>query len=173
MWNRLYVESAFPLRSEALTVERDELLARRGTSTDPGTLAQPPVLETVPVYNRTTLTLQQLSQQLVSRHGLDPAYADLLRLFIDWLRLTIDSQQLVFLSTTASLDQNDPRSCDFLRQFFGRDRFEIVSRPQTPPPTNARRRVLPFAQAFAAFAQAVHPQPQLPVTATNLPVASG
>jgi hypothetical protein len=450
---RLYVESAFPLRSEALTVERDELLARRGTPTDPGTLAQPPVLETVPVYNRTTLTLQQLSQQLVTQHSLDPAYADLqflgqelfnpgdrlydhqvqsleavlarrqdlvvttgtgsgktecfllpllaeiaresatwpacppppnpaarrwweqgnqrsgqwahsarehalravvlyplnalvedqlrrlrrtvdspavhnwldtnrgrnrilfgrytgstpvpgdpargtavnrlrgrlsdmsqeyadimlrmqdpalspaeraeiarevryyfqnpdggemwsrwdmqetppdilitnysmlnimlmrslearifdqtgawlagdpfrhgrarvpsrrffliidelhayrgtpgtevayiLRLLIDRLGLTIDSQQLMFLSTSASLDQNDPRSRDFLRQFFGRDRFEIVSRQQTPPPTNARRRVLPFAQAFATFAQGVHPQPQLPVTATN------
>ena len=68
---RLYVESAFPLRSEALTAERDELLARRGTPADPGTLAQPPVLETVPVYNRTSLTLQQLSQQLVTQHVQD------------------------------------------------------------------------------------------------------
>jgi DEAD/DEAH box helicase domain-containing protein len=450
---RLYVESAFPLRSEALTAERDALLAQRGTAVDPGTLAQPPVLETVPVYTRTSLTLQQLGQQLVTQHGLDPAYADIqhlgqelfnpgdrlydhqvqsleavlargkdlvvttgtgsgktecfllpllaelaresatwpacpplpnpatrrwwdrsgqpvgqwahaarehalravvlyplnalvedqlrrlrrtidspaihdwlntnrgrnrilfgrytgstpvpgdpsrgaavtrlrgrlsdmaqehddilrrmqdpalsaadraeiarevryyfqnpeggemwsrwdmqatppdilitnysmlnimlmrsleaqiftrtrawlaadpfrlgktksptrrfflivdelhayrgtpgtevayiLRLLIDRLGLSFDSPQLVILATSASLDQNDPRSRDFLRQFFGRDRFEIVSRPQLPPQPNARRRMPPYAAAFAAFAQAVHPQPHLPVTAAN------
>src|SRR5262245_48089551 len=53
---KLYIESAFPLRSDTLTHERAELL---GAASQAGTLAQPPLLETVPVYQRTPLTLSQ------------------------------------------------------------------------------------------------------------------
>jgi hypothetical protein len=49
---RLYIESAFPLRSEALTAERNCLLSRVGSSDEPGPLAQPPLLEPVTVYER-------------------------------------------------------------------------------------------------------------------------
>jgi hypothetical protein len=42
-----YVESAFPLRSEALTQERSDLLRRVGAAETPGILAQPPLLEPV------------------------------------------------------------------------------------------------------------------------------
>ena len=39
-----YIESAFPLRYEALSEERRKLLAQQGI------LSQPPLLETIPVY---------------------------------------------------------------------------------------------------------------------------
>lgn len=94
--------------------------------------------------------------------GTEVAY--ILRLLIERLGLDIDSRQLVILSTSASVDENDPRSRDFLRQFFGRDRFEIVSRPQVPPPTGARSLLAAFAGPFAAFANAVQSDPFTPMT---------
>ena len=39
---RWYIESAFPLRSDALSREREALLDSVGTGDTPGTLAQPP-----------------------------------------------------------------------------------------------------------------------------------
>jgi hypothetical protein len=68
---RLYIESAFPLRSDTLTYERGELLRQLGAAGQSGTLAQPPLVETVPVYPRTQMTLAQASQNL------PPAYCDL------------------------------------------------------------------------------------------------
>ncbi len=65
---RLYIESAFPLRSAALTAERNELLARMGTPDAPGTLAQPPLLEPIPVYESSGLTLRQASDQLPAEY---------------------------------------------------------------------------------------------------------
>jgi len=94
--------------------------------------------------------------------GTEVAY--ILRLLFERLDLDIDSRQLVLLSTSASVDENDPRSHDFLRQFFGRDRFEIVSRPQVPPPAGARSLLGSFAGPFAAFANAVQADPFTPMT---------
>src|SRR5438552_3110994 len=68
---KLYIESAFPLRSDTLTHERAQLLSELGAANQSGTLAQPPLLETVPVYPRTQLTLAQAC------NNLPPAYHDL------------------------------------------------------------------------------------------------
>jgi DEAD/DEAH box helicase domain-containing protein len=61
---RQYIESAFPLRSDALTAERNALLNRIGDRDDPGTLIQPPLLEPVPVYERSPYTLREASRRL-------------------------------------------------------------------------------------------------------------
>ena len=48
---RMYIESAFPLRNQALSAERRRLLSQ------PTILSQPPLLETVPVYPSAGTTL--------------------------------------------------------------------------------------------------------------------
>ena len=55
---RLYLRSAFPLRSRALAEERDALLRQVGI------LSQPPLIEPVPVYASSELTLTQATEQL-------------------------------------------------------------------------------------------------------------
>ena len=61
---RWYIESAFPLRSEALSREREALLDRVGSGDVPGTLAQPPLIEPVTVYERSPYNLRETSLQL-------------------------------------------------------------------------------------------------------------
>ena len=53
-----YIESAFPLRYPGLSEERKRLLAQGEI------LSQPPLLETIPVYPTSDLSLQEASQQL-------------------------------------------------------------------------------------------------------------
>ncbi|MDL2344230.1 DEAD/DEAH box helicase [Deinococcus sp. MIMF12] len=60
---RLYVESAFPLRYPALAEERRTLLRR------PGVLAQPPLIEPVPTYPSSGLTLEQAVNTLPERYA--------------------------------------------------------------------------------------------------------
>lgn len=72
---RMYIKSAFPLRNEDLTRERDELLGQLGV------LSQPPLLETVPVYphakkNSKDMYLEDAASALVE-FGLPSSYADL------------------------------------------------------------------------------------------------
>lgn len=55
---RLYLRSAFPLRSRALADERDELLR------EVGILSQPPLIEPVPVYESSGLTLADAAERL-------------------------------------------------------------------------------------------------------------
>ncbi len=45
----------------------------------------------------------------------------LLRMLLDRIGLTPDSPQLRIISTSASINQNDPASLTYLEQFFGRD----------------------------------------------------
>ena len=59
---RLYLKSAFPLRSAVLGRERDELLRVAGV------LSQPPLVETVPVYPPSGLTLAAAAQQLPAEY---------------------------------------------------------------------------------------------------------
>lgn len=64
----------------------------------------------------------------------------LLRALLDRLGLNPDSPQLRIISTSASIDQNDPKSRTYLEQFFGRDpsTFVVIPGYQTtfnPPPT--------------------------------------
>lgn len=65
---RLYIKSAFPLRSLALSAERDELLRSKGT------LSQPPLVETVPIYPSSNLNIEAATRQLL------PEYSGLARL---------------------------------------------------------------------------------------------
>lgn len=60
---RLYIKSAFPLRSEVLTSERDALLKQRGV------LCQPPLLETVPVYAQSGYKLADATKHLPSEYA--------------------------------------------------------------------------------------------------------
>lgn len=60
---RLYIKSAFPLRSRVLSQERDNILNRRGV------LSQPPLVETVPVYPSSGLNLAAAAQRLPSEYG--------------------------------------------------------------------------------------------------------
>lgn len=62
---RLYIKSAFPLRSQILGEERDALLATSGV------LSQPPLVETVPVYPTSGYNLPAITREL------PPEYAGL------------------------------------------------------------------------------------------------
>lgn len=64
---RMYIKSAFPLRNQALSQEREELLRQQ----EPPILSRPPLLETVPVYPSSNLTLQE------AVNNLPQAYHDL------------------------------------------------------------------------------------------------
>ena len=92
--------------------------------------------------------------------GTEVAY--ILRLLLDRIGLNPNSDQLAILATSASVTDT-PESRTFLREFFGRDRFEIVSGQQTPPSAGARVRMAPFQNAFEQFAQAVQPNPLDPM----------
>ena len=83
----------------------------------------------------------------------------ILRLLLDRLGLSPDSEQLVFLATSASVDEND-ESRKFLREFFGRgDKFRFISEGQETPESGARDRMRPFRAGFERFANAVQPDP--------------
>jgi ATP-dependent helicase YprA (DUF1998 family) len=62
---RLYIQSAFPLRSLELSRERDAALRQSGV------LSQPPLIETVPIFESSGKTLEGAAQSL------PPEYADL------------------------------------------------------------------------------------------------
>lgn len=103
--------------------------------------------------------------------GTEVAY--ILRLLLDRLGLSADSEQLVLLATSASIDDT-AESRKFLREFFGRDNFEIISESQQPPKTGSRNSVHRFQSAFKAFALRVQPDvlnpmrpPSLESTATK------
>ena len=78
----------------------------------------------------------------------------LLRTFLYRLGLTPDSPQLRIISTSASIDANEPASLEYLEQFFGRDRgsFRIIDGTAATFPLSGRR---PTAGAFRAFAAAL------------------
>ena len=86
--------------------------------------------------------------------GTEVAYV--LRLLLDRLGISADSEQLVLLSTSASIDDT-AESRKFLREFFGRDNFEIISESQQPPRTGSRNSMRGFQPAFKAFAQKFQP----------------
>lgn len=65
---RMYVKSAFPLRYETLSDERDRLLRQVGQA---GSLSQSPLLETVPIYPPSHRTLDDAANEL------PPEYTDL------------------------------------------------------------------------------------------------
>ncbi len=62
---RMYIESAFPLRNQALSQERRQLLQQ------PEILSQFPLLETVPVYPPSDYNIAEAAQKLVDLTGDD------------------------------------------------------------------------------------------------------
>ena len=68
---RMYIESAFPLRNQALAKERRVLLQK------PTTLSQPPLVETVPIYPSSGKALPEIAEELTAT---DKHYADLAQL---------------------------------------------------------------------------------------------
>lgn len=71
---RMYIESAFPLRNQALAKERRALLQK------PTILSQPPLIETVPIYPSSGKTLSEVAEELRS---VDERYADVAQLARD------------------------------------------------------------------------------------------
>ena len=88
--------------------------------------------------------------------GTEVAY--ILRLLLDRLGLSLESDQLAFLATSASVENSD-ESRKFLREFFGRDNFRVVSQDQEMPDAGARRLMLPFRADFEKFAREVQFNP--------------
>ncbi len=81
--------------------------------------------------------------------GTEVAY--IIRLLLSRLGLTPDSPKLRILTTTASLD-DDAKGRQFLREFFGRDRFSFIKGEQTPPKDFARLQMRQYRDAFEQFA---------------------
>src|SRR5688572_4380696 len=63
---RMYVKSAFRLRYETLSKEREQLLSRVGET---GSLSQYPLLETVPIYESSGRTLVDASSELPTEYA--------------------------------------------------------------------------------------------------------
>ena len=102
--------------------------------------------------------------------GTEVAY--ILRLLLDRLGLAVGSSQLVLLATSASIDDTS-ESRKFLREFFGRDNFEIISEDQELPEAGSSKSMARFRSAFEAFvrkaqADALNPMwPPDPESATS------
>ncbi len=92
--------------------------------------------------------------------GTEVAY--ILRLLLDRLGLSPDSEQLVLLATSASID-GTAGSRKFLREFFGRDDFKIISESQQLPKAGSRNSMRRFQPAFEAFARKVQPDALSPM----------
>ena len=87
--------------------------------------------------------------------GTEVAY--ILRLLLYRLGLSPDSPKLRILTTTASLE-NNPEGRQFLREFFGRDRFKFISGQQIEPTPGSRTFLSPYRNAFEEFAQVNQPK---------------
>lgn len=93
--------------------------------------------------------------------GTEVAY--ILRLLIHRLGLSVDSDQLVILATSASVT-DEPESRTFLREFFGRDRFEIISENQTLPDESALKLLSQHQSSFEDFARKIQADPLRPMS---------
>ena len=91
----------------------------------------------------------------------------ILRLLLDRLGLSVDSKQLVILATSASVDDT-PESRKFLREFFGRDNFKIVSEDEELPEVGAHRLLSQYRTAFEDFAHRVQPEVLSPMAPPEL-----
>lgn len=89
--------------------------------------------------------------------GTEIAYV--LRLFLDRIGLSPESDQLRILTTSASLEKGES-SKKFLREFFGRsERFEFICGDQVRPLEGARLFLRPHAAKFETFAKKVQADP--------------
>lgn len=92
--------------------------------------------------------------------GTEVAY--ILRLLIQRLGLNLDSEQLVIMTTSASVT-DAPKSQTFLNEFFGRNRFTLISGEQVPPAPGAHTRMVAFRNSFEQFARDVEADPLNPM----------
>ena len=114
---RWYIESAFPLRSDALSREREALLdhigmrdGQIGMRDEPGTLAQHPLIEPVTVYQRSKFNLREASLQLPKEYQdlqylareLFPPEAKLYQHQFDALQFGIKGEDVVVTTGTGS-----------------------------------------------------------------------
>jgi DEAD/DEAH box helicase domain-containing protein len=84
----------------------------------------------------------------------------LLRTLLHRLGLSPDSPQLRIIATSASIERNDPRSIEYLEQFFGRDSstFQIFDGKRHTFPAGG---TIPSPVSFCAFGKLVeHGAPQ-------------
>ncbi|MBF2052762.1 MAG: DEAD/DEAH box helicase [Candidatus Sericytochromatia bacterium] len=93
----------------------------------------------------------------------------LLRLVLERLNLHPESDQLCILATSASMD-NTPQSRDFLRSFFGRDRFAMIGDSPRPLQAGACEQVRAEADTLAALSEALVP-PQADSDPDEIPFA--
>ena len=144
---RMYIQSAFPLRSEALSRERDQMLRRLGI------LSQPPLLETVPMYPRAKegerdIFLNEAANELI-HSGLPDAYGDIRYLGKtlfppsrplfehQWRALyeaLVKNQDIVVTTGTGS-----GKTEAFLLPLFAQLAYESNSWPVCPPPPPDRK----------------------------------
>lgn len=96
--------------------------------------------------------------------GTEVAY--ILRLLFNRLGLEPESSQLRILTTTASLE-DVPAGRRFLREFFGRDRFEFISGRQIAPKNGARFLLSTHQPAFESFVNRLQPDPLDPMRPPN------
>src|SRR5262249_27050844 len=66
------------------------------------------------------------------------------------------------LTTSASVT-DAPESQRFLGEFFGRNRFTLISGEEVQPPPGAHTRAAAFRPAFERFAHSVEPDPLEPM----------
>ena len=86
--------------------------------------------------------------------GTEVAYV--LRLLLQRLGLTPDSPQLKILATSASIDESH-QDRSFLREFFGRDRFELVGSKQVTQVDGSTTNFDLLGDGLAHFASTVAP----------------
>jgi DEAD/DEAH box helicase domain-containing protein len=91
--------------------------------------------------------------------GTEVAY--LVRLLLHRLGLDKRPDQLSILATSASVDEKNDKSKDFVRQFFGREweRFKVISSPEERPRPGALQAVRGRTKEFADFARAIQADP--------------
>ena len=87
----------------------------------------------------------------------------ILRLLLQRLGLDENPDQLIILTTSASVT-DDPKSQKFLGEFFGRNRFTLISGEQTQPSPGAHTRMAAFKASFEQFAREIEPDPLNPMT---------
>jgi ATP-dependent helicase YprA (DUF1998 family) len=106
--------------------------------------------------------------------GTEVAY--LIRVLLDRLGLTPDSDQLRIIASSASLT-DDPSGLEYLEAFFGRNRnrFSIVGGNTVNPAPTAAQTLAGHATALRNFAQALRANPPVPfpVAAQTLHASTG
>lgn len=96
--------------------------------------------------------------------GTEVAY--ILRLLLNRLGLSVKSDQLRILATSASVSEGE-ESQRFLEEFFGRNRFSVISSKQIKPAAGAHTRMEAFRAAFEKFAGTVEPSTVDPMRPPN------